>query len=71
MPVGEHTSSRAEPVLCHAAVSIQLIHDTYRGRGIYWAKGSVCFGLKFCTPSHFSPSPLCGAISQRKQALNL
>ena len=41
------------------------------GLGIYDVKGSVCFVLKFCTPSLFSPSPLCGAIFRKKQALNL
>ena len=36
----------------------------YRGLGNYDVKGSVCLVLKYCTPSLFSPSPLCGAISQ-------
>ena len=43
----------------------------YRVRVIYWVKGSVCFGLKFCTPSQFFPSPLCVGSYKTKQALNL
>lgn len=39
--------------------------DNYRGLGICGVKSSVCFVLKFCTPS------LCGAIFQTKYALNL
>ena len=43
----------------------------YRGERNPWVKGSVFFVLIFALPSLFSPSPLCGAILKRKQALNL
>ena len=42
----------------------------YRAQGNSWVKGSVFFVLIFALLSLFSPSPLCDAILDRKQALH-
>ena len=36
-----------------------------------WGQRFCVLFLEICTPSLFSPSPLCGAIFRTKQALNL
>ena len=63
--------SQIKSASSNACAVLRIAQMKYRGRVISLVKGSVCFVSEICSPSHFSPSPICGGSFITNPALNL